>query len=414
MRTTQRFAPSRGLIALLIAAFLIGTNGTSIATAQENPIGRNSFTSPRLGTEVDWSRDWIVDRSQSALEQSRDILFLSAVNFDAVVFIELRSHRSFRTAEQALDAFLSRLGSEDDLNISNDNRADYPPNLTYREGRKVDDVTTHIQAQMTDTAMMISAIVAVPDIQEDAFELATSTITVDGVPLFEVKPLCDSPTSTTPVASTGSDKTAGFGSQATPEVSDECIAIPVSTAPANPTPSPTPSSSGGSKTAGLNDDTYQAPTFNVSFDYNTNDWELADDLAAGENNGRDSVQLDSTEFVAFLVVESYEGHGGRASTCIDLSLREWGILPGTNEILTDRDENDLVGSIRGRVWGAYAFTFVDTSTESEDELDLNAYVECRAMPGGRGVVVITLIAQPGDFLDAYDDLQPILSSLRVG
>jgi hypothetical protein len=418
VRTTQRVATPRGLIALLIAAFLIGNSGTAIATAQDNPIGRNSFTSSKFGTQIDWSRDWIVDRDQSALEQSRDILFLSAVDFEAVVFIELRSQKSFRTAEQALEAFLSRLGTAEALNISNDNTAIYPPNLTYQEGRKVDDITTFIQGQVTDTAMMISAIVAVPDIQEEAFDLATSTITVDGVPLFEFKPLCDSSSSgpqATPAASSGSDKTAGFGKQdeATPGATSDCVAIPVSTATAGSTPTPTPTSSGG-KTAGLNDDTYNAPTFDVSFDYNTNDWVLTDNLAAADNDGRDTVQLDSVDFASTLVIESYDGHGGRASTCIDLSLREWGILPGENEVLTDSDGNELVGSTRGRVWGAYAFTYVDMSGEDEAEIELNAYVECRAMPGGKGVVVITLLSQPGDFLDAYDNLQPILGSLRVG
>ncbi|CAN5524854.1 hypothetical protein BH09CHL1_BH09CHL1_26860 [soil metagenome] len=418
MRTTQRVSTPRGLIALLIAAFLIGSSETAIATAQENPIGRNSFTSSKFGTQIDWSRDWVVDRDQSALEQSRDILFLNAVDFDAAIFIELRSQKSFRTADQALEAFLSRLGTAEALNISNDNTASYPPNLTYQEGRKVDDVTTYIQAQVTDTAMMISAIVAVPDTQEDAFDLATSTITVDGVPLFEFKPLCDAAstgTSAAPIASGGSNKTAGFGKQddATPTTASDCVAIPVSTATAGSTPTPTPTSSGG-KTAGLNDDTYTAPTFDVSFNYNTNDWELTDDLAAADNDGRDTVQLDSIDLASTLVIESYDGHGGRASTCIDLSLREWGILPGENEVLTDSNGNELVGSTRGRVWGAYAFTFVDTSTESDEEIELNAYVECRAMPGGQGVVVITLLSQPDDFLDAYEALQPILSSLRIG
>lgn len=415
MRTTHRFALWRSVIALLLVALLIVSTSASSVSAQDNPIGRNDFTSPKYGTEITWTRDWIVDRDQSAIEQSRDILFLNAVGGDAIVFIELRSQKSFRTAEQALSAFISRLG-EDTLNIVDDQTAEYPPNLTYEQGTKGQEVTTYIQAQVTDTAMMVSAIVTDPtdrDAQEAATELARSTITVDGVPLFDAKPLCGAPATTSTPKTSGNTKTATFGDQAaTPEAENtDCIEVDFTT---TSTPVPTPTPTGSGKSSNLNDETYQAPTFDVSFNYNPDDWEVSDDLAADENDGRDSVQLDSASLGAFIVVESYAGHGGKASTCIDLSLREWGILPGTNEVLTDRDGNDLVGSTRGRTWGAYAFTFTDMSSDEPQDLDLNAYVECRAMPGGKGVVVVTLIAQPADFLDAYDDLQPVLASLRIG
>jgi hypothetical protein len=413
VRTTQRLVRGRGVIALLMVALLTLSTTASIASAQESPIRRNDFTSPKYDTEITWSRDWIVDRDQSAIEQSRDILFLTAVDYDAVVFIELRSQRSFRTAEQALDAFMTRLDVNENFNIGDDDRTtDYPPNLTYEQGAKGQELATYIQAQVTSTAMMVSAIVSDPadaDAQEAADELARSTIMVDGVPLFDFTPLCGAPTSS---AGGGGSKTATFGDSATPEAdSTDCIEVDFST---SATPVPTPTPAGGGKGANLNDETYQAPSFDVSFTYNPDDWEVSDDLSADDNNGRDSVQLDNTSLGAFIVVESYEGHGGKASTCIDLSLREWGILPGQNEVLTDADGNELVGSTRGRVWGAYAFTFTDTSSDDGEDLDLNAYVECRAMPGGKGVVVINLISQPADFLDAYDDLQPILASIRIG
>jgi hypothetical protein len=400
------------MTALLMVALLTVSAGASIAVAQDNPIGRNDFTSPKYGTEITWSRDWIVDRDRSAIEQSRDILFLSAVDYDAVVFVEVRSQRSFRTAAQALDAFMTRLDVDQNFDIVDDQTDAYPPNLTYEQGAKGQEVDTYIQAQFSDTAMVVSAIVTNPadaGEQDAVNELARSTVTIDGVPLFDAKPVCGAPESTQSDKSGGTQKTSTFGAPATPVAGGECISVDFDS-----TPAPTPTTTGGGKSSNLNDETYQAPSFDVSFGYNPDVWEVAEDLAAEDNNGRDSIELDHTSLGAFVVVETYEGHGGRASTCIDLSLREWGILPGTNEVLTDRDGNDLVGSVRGRVWGAYAFTFSDMSGDSEDTLDLNAYVECRALPGGKGVVVINLISQPADFLDAYDDLQPILASLRIG
>lgn len=399
------------MIALLMVALLTVSTGASVASAQDSPIKRNDFTSPKYSTEITWTRDWIVDRDQSAIEQSRDTLVLQAVDQSAYLFIELRSQRSFRTASQALDAFMTRFDGEHNFDIIVDETSSYPPNLSFEQGAKGQRTRTFIQAQVTSSAMMISAIFTDPtdDAQNAAVDLAQSTISVDGVQLFDYNRLCDAPSAGS--TATGNTKTATFGTQATPETNGaNCIEVDFTTS----TPVPTPTAASSGKSSNLSDETYQAPSFDVSFDYDTEDWEVSDDLAAAENNGRDSVQLDSLDLVAFIVVESYEGHGGKASTCIDLSLREWGIQPGANDVLTDRDGKDLIGSTRGRVWGAYAFTFTDMSSDDPQDLDLNAYVECRAMPGAKGVVVVTLVSQPADFLDAYDDLQPILASLRIG
>jgi hypothetical protein len=397
---------------LLFVAMLVVSAAAPIVSAQENPIGRNSFISPKYGTEITWSRDWVVDRSESALEQNRDILFLNNNSLGVIAFVELRSQRSYRTAEQALEGFVSRLSSEETLEVVEDNSTAYPPNLTYEQGRKGEEVDTFIQAQVSPTAMVVSAIVSLPEETDDAFELAQSTIKIDGVAMFDFQPICGAEgESTSSSSGGGTSKTSAFETSATPEAGGDCVTIATPTAGKTPTPVPTES---GGKRTNLNSETYVAQTFPVTFDYDATQWEISDDLAAADNNGRDSVLFDNTELASTLVVEAYEGHGGKAGTCIDLSLREWGIQPGVNEVLQDRDGNDLVGSVRGKVWGAYAFTYVDTSGDTDSELDLNAYVECRALPGGKGVVVITLLSQPGDFLDAFDQIQLVLTSMRIG
>lgn len=411
LRGSHRLAPRRRFAVLLFVAMLVVSAVAPIVSAQENPIGRNSFISPKYGTEITWSRDWVVDREQSAIEQSRDILFLNNNSLGVIAFVELRSQRSYRTAEQALEGFVSRLSSEETLEVVEDNSTAYPPNLTYEQGRKGEEVSTYIQAQVSPTAMVVSAVVALPEDAEKAIDLARSTITVDGVNLFDFRPICGAEGETSSTSDGSTSKTAGFNAEATPVGGDDCVTVATPTAGKTPTPAPTES---GGKRTNLNSTTYTAQTFPVTFDYDATRWEMTDDLAAADNNGRDSVSFDSTEYASTLFIEAYEGHGGKAGTCIDLSLREWGIQPGVNEVLTDRDGNELVGSVRGKVWGAYAFTFVDTSGQTNNELNLNAYVECRALPGGKGVVVITLLSQPADFLDAFDDIQLVLTSMRLG
>ena len=71
----------------------------------------------------------------------------------------------------------------------------------------------------------------------------------------------------------------------------------------------------------------------------------------------------------------------------------------------DDQGNPIKGNERGRVWGAYLYSYEGTA--------LAGYVECRALPGASGVMVITLVTNEASFPKAYADLLPILDSIDL-
>lgn len=435
--------------ALLMLCVALSAIAAPAAARQSSPFGRSDFTSPRFGTHVEWSSDWVLDRAQSALEQRREIIVLASSTTGSAAFIELHSQRSFRTAQSLLSTFMERFTGDDSFTIIDDQSAAYPAAITF--SFDVDNATfeAYAQAEAVDGAMLVTAILSEAGSLEDGIAVADG-IVVDGRPLLDPLPICgDAGSNPEPAATSSSstsksdsfgastttdatatpEKSSGsksdtFGSKqsdepaATPEAtggsksdspggsksdappSDGCITL-VSTASGEPQPTPTPRST--NKNDGLNDVIYRSPTFGATLRYDSTVWGSEEELAAADNNGRDSLTLTSWAQPASVVIELYAGNNGKASVCIDLALRELGVSPSKDAPMVDANGNPIAGTERGRVWAAYAFTY--------DDAELAGYVECRALPGASGVMVITLITNPTAFPKAYADLLPILDSI---
>jgi hypothetical protein len=389
-----------------------------MAFAQDDPFGDSEFTSPKFGTVIEWSDDWRLDRDQSGVQQRRDVIGLNSRVNEAGVLIELQSQRSFRTAESFINAAMERYTSLVGFEQTAEDLSAYPPSLTFEFGEEDDRIAGHIQAQAIEGAMMAVLVLGRPGDVEQWMENANDQIEVNGVPLLEALPICGEATgdsdTATPAASSssGDSKTGGFG-DASDDTNGTCVevATPAPTSGnAEETPEPTPTTSSG-RGGGLNNTTYTSPTYpSVSLKYNRNNWEIAEEASADENNGRDLLRLTHTDLPAVLYIETYAGHNGRAAACIDVALGEVGIFPGVDEPLQDENGELIQGTERGRVWGAYAFEI-----ETEDgPLDAGGYVECRSLPGAAGVLVITLVVRIESFDDAYQELQPILRSIVLG
>ena len=440
--------------ALLMFCVALSTFIASVAAQESSPFGRSDFTSPRFGTHVEWSSEWVLDRAQSALEQRREIVVLASSTTRSAAFIELHSQRSFRTAGSLLGTFMERFTGDESFKIIDDQSASYPAAITFSFDVDTSSFEAYAQAEAVEGAMLVTAILSTSGSLEDGVAAADG-ILVDGRPLLNPLPICgdasSSPETSATVSPSSSSKSDSFGSSsgadttatpktssssksesfgskqseepvATPEAtgggksdsfgdstgeaktdatpSNGCITL-VSTSSGEPQPTPTPRST--NKNEGLNDATYRSPTFGASLRYNTNVWGVEQELVAADNNGRDSLTLKSWAQPASVIIELYAGNNGKASVCIDLALREWGISPATDDPMVDADGNPIAGTERGRVWAAYAFAYNDT--------ELAGYVECRALPGASGVMVVTLITNPDAFPKAYADLMPILESI---
>jgi hypothetical protein len=396
------------VLGIMLAAFPAATQA---AQSADSPYGRNDFTSPRFGTHIEWTDDWVIDRTQSVVEQRRDILVLVSSSTDSAAFVELHSQRSFRTAESLLDTFLERFSSDASFEITDDQRASYPPAIQFSFESDGTVFGAHTQAEAVDGAWLVVAVLGDPESLDESIDALSEGISVDGRSVLNPLPVCgdaQEPASATPATKKGKNDSFGSSDKAGKDnsfgTSDEGCVTLVSTASDEPQPTPTPRDT-TSKKHGINDVTYRTPTFGASLRYDSTIWGSDEELAAADNNGRDSLTLTSWALPATVVVETYAGHNGKASVCIDLALREWGITPGADEPITDDQGNPIKGNERGRVWGAYLYSYEGTA--------LAGYVECRALPGASGVMVITLVTNETAFPKAYADLLPILDSIDL-
>lgn len=397
----------------LLAAFLLTLLLPAPARSQASPFGDNDFTSPKFGTYVEWSSVWLIDRTESVIEQRRDLIGLETEDRRSAVVIELHSQRSYRTAERVLATALERYSVLSGFEQFDENLDAYPPSTSFRWGEDDDGYAGYVQAHAIERAWLIAVVIGLPDALADVRELANETISVNGAPLLAAAPICGEAGAGSSVASpdSSSDGKASDFDGATPiSAPAACVELFVPEQTGGD-PAPTPTAAAGGRGGDFDSETYTSPSFpTVSLQYSPSSWTVEEITPAENNDGRDLIFLSHNRLGAIVYAEIFAGHNGSAAACIDPALREAGISPGADQVLTDESGESIRGSRRGQVWAAYAFTL----TIENSDVSVGGYVECRALRRGAGVLVVTMIARIEDFNEAYVDLQPILASIALG
>lgn len=413
------------LARLVIALLLVVLTLPAIAIAQESPIGETEFTSPKYKTQIEWTDDWQVDRENSSIEVRRDVLGLISANGDDAVLIEMQSQRSFRTGEEYIQAALQTYSRLPEYTVIEDATDQSPPSLVFTFQLSGTDIEAagYVQSQPIAGATMVVVVLGLLDDLEAVKTRANDDITVNDVPLLVPLPICGEEETGSSGGSTTSkpgDKTEASSSSNktdktdtdTTDASPAATCVEVFQSSGNeprPTPTPVPQDSRGDSFDQRNWDSTQFP--GAGFRYDRSDWRVESELAAEDNFGRDGIILFHNDLSAYVVVEVFDGFNGRAGACIDVALSEASISPGSDELLTDADGKPISGSTQGRVWAAYAYTL---ELEDEDPTEVGGYVECRALPGAKGVLVFSMIAVIDSFDDAYEAIQPMIGSIRLG
>jgi len=154
-------------------------------------------------------------------------------------------------------------------------------------------------------------------------------------------------------------------------------------------------------------DRYEAANFPVALVYDPELWELVKNVPAERNRGRDLLRLRSTDdaLPAELSVESFDAVS-RASECFDLKLDELAPSGDAVEPITERNGYPIEGSRRGIKYAAYS---LESGERGADAI----YIECRALPGGSGVVASTLVTGLTGFDDALDAALDVLDTITI-
>lgn len=370
------FRMTAALVASLMVLFAAGP---ILAAAQAGVTSATTYESTHFGYEVEWTEDWaVVDGFTQSLESSDQ---LRLVNETIGIWVDIWGFDTNRTAESMIPAYETLLvdsGIATDLQSEPQDSSNPDAGVVvynYLIGDNQTPIEELAEFRPIDGAFIITSVKAAPDRSFLAATLVSVQITIDGDPIFPA--LFGEGDQSSGDTNNNQDDNADQGDQGN------------DTAASGP---------------GLNGNIYVSPNFGVALSFDENQWEVVDEVEAEDEEGRDVLTLDLIDPSARLWLESY-GTVTKASDCIESASLEATPSDIDYEILEDADGEPIEGSARGVAWAAY--------TWDDDGDERAAYVECRAIPGGAGVFVITLITALDDYEDAYAATEELLTSVSL-
>lgn len=384
------FRVTAALVAIVFA--LTGLRyAPSAGAAQQQPgvTSDTSYESPSFGYEIEWEDGWEVQPDGATSDESGDYVYLFSDEYGTAVSVT--SVVSQGTApETFLENYRGYLeetyGELTDGDFESADR-DAPALLVTYD---IDGTTIDEYAQVTayDNALLLTSVRTSGGLGLIAAAVVSTQFTLDGDSLLPSFGSSEDPDEdVTPEPE--DDETP------TPEDDDNKTDRPVSRDDEEETPE-------------VEDDGlehYTAPTYGVTLAYDAAVWDESQNESADDNDGRDLLLLEGVDFPANLYLETYDTYT-KASDCFDNALEEAVGDPDAAEPLEDRRGDAIEGSSRGVKFGAYTFETSSGDTQV-------AYVECRALPGGAGVFVMTLITLEDSYDDAYDALTDIADTVSL-
>ena len=365
------------LTAAFVAAFMvIFAAGPILASAQAGVTSDTTYESPNFGYEVEWTEDWAVMEDFTFTGDNSDQIRL--LNESLGIWVDILGFDTNRSAESMYDAYFTLL--DDSSTYENVEVTDVDTTMddtlaaiyNYDFGTNAVPLEELAEFRMIDGAFIITSVKAAPDRSLLAAGLVATMILIEGDASFP--------------AIFGEDS----GNTTTNTTDDE---------------TPPPASSGSTTGDGLDGNVYSSPNYGVALSFDDDVWEVNDEHEAVDDEDRDALTLDLIDTPGRLWLEAYSTVT-RASDCIVSASDE--VLPddADAELLVDENGDDFEGSSRGVAWAAYTW-------ENEDGDALAAYVECRALPGGAGVFVATLLTTFDDFEDAFNATADILVTVNI-
>jgi hypothetical protein len=389
------------LAAVFTALFMVmaGLKVQPAAAAQDGLTGDTSYESPKFGIQVEWSKDWEAlpdfTTSGDAIDSLRiysedagswiDFWFVAPNDPDPATFIE-----NYVALLEDSDAYANLESTEQD---SADPDA-VAMIATYEFGDNGTPLEEYIEVRPVGDALVLTSIKASQGLSMIAAILAMSQVDLDGDPIFPSLGTSEDDSSSS--SDDEEDNSSSNDDEDTSSNDDE------DTSSSNNDDEEDSQSS--SSQSGVDGGTYVAPTFGVYFEFDENLWEVADDVAADDSeNERDLVLLRNEDIPAVIYFESYDSVT-RASDCLE-SASEEAYGDADAEIFENEDGEAIEDSSRGVAYAAYLF-----ETDGDENV---AYVECRALPEGAGVFVITMLTLPDSWEDAYGALGDILDTVDL-
>jgi len=390
------------------------------AAAQDGLTGDTSYESPKFGYEVEWTSDWEVIADFTTSGESTDSLRIYNQEYGSWIDIWGFAAND-REPGPFLESYLGLLADSDSYgNFEYEEQDSADPDAvavmaTYELGDNATPIEDYIEVRQVGDALVLTSIKAAPGFSLVVAILAMTQVTLDGDPLFpSLGEASDDDSSSNQDdeeddngSSNQDDEEDDNGSSNQDDEEDD------NGSSNNDDEEDDNGSSnnddeeddrGSSSQSGVDGDTYVGPTYGVYLEFDSDAWDVVEDLSADDNNGRDLLLIEHTDIPIRVYFETYDTVT-RASDCLE-SASEEAYGDADAEIFEDEDGNAIEDSSRGVAFAAYLF-------ENEDGDELVAYVECRALPEGAGVFVITMFTFPDEWDDAYAELSDILDTVDL-
>jgi hypothetical protein len=400
------------LTAVLTVAFMVfaGLKVQPVAAAQDGLTGDTSYESPKFGYEVEWTSDWEVIADFTTSGESTDSLRIYNEEYGS--WIDIWGFESNNRDEATfLESYIGLLEDSDsyaNIEVTEQDSADpgaVAVILNYELGDNATPIEDYIEVRTVGNALVLTSLKAGPGFSLIVAILAMSQVTIDGDSLFPSLGAAEEDDNSS--SSTDDEEDDNSSSSNDDEEDDNNSSSSNDDEEDNGSSSDDEDSgnddNGGQ--VGVDGGTYVSPTFGVYLEFDEDAWEVVDEVAAEDSeNERDLLLLQHTDLPINLYLEGYDSVT-RASACIE-SASEEAYGDADAEPLEDEDGEVIEGSSRGVAYAAYAW-------ENEDGDELAGYIECRALPEGAGVFVITMITLQDDYEDAFAEVSDILDTIDL-
>jgi hypothetical protein len=398
------------LAAVFTAIFMImaGLKVQPAAAAQDGLTGDTSYESPKFGYSVEWTSDWEVIADFTTSGESTDSLRIYNAEYGSWIDI-WGFEAQGREPGPFLESYIGLLTDSDSYaNLETTEQDSADPDAvavmaTYELGDNATPIEDYIEVRPVGDALVLTSIKAAPGFSLIVAILAMAQVELDGDPLFPSLGAAEDDSS----ASDDEEDDSSSSNQDDEDTSssdnqdDDSSSSDDDSSSSDDEGDDNQSSSASS---GVDGDTYTGPTYGVFFEFDSDAWDVVDDLAADDNNGRDMLLLEHADDPPIRVYFETYDTVTRASDCLE-SASEEAYGDADAEIFEDEDGEPIEDSSRGVAYAAYLF-------ESEGD-ELVAYVECRALPEGAGVFVITMFTLPDDYEDSFAALSDILDTVEL-
>ncbi|MFN8675723.1 MAG: hypothetical protein U0Z70_05045 [Thermomicrobiales bacterium] len=161
----------------------------------------------------------------------------------------------------------------------------------------------------------------------------------------------------------------------------------------------------------LSGDTWTSPTYGFTASWAGTDWEPDANAMLTAVGPEKLDRLHLINGVSSLYVEGATRYEGSLPACVETEAALLAQEGGVTNIRDFKDENGAPLVADGPNVSSRAFQL--TLDAGGEALELVDYIECRVLVPGESVLIITLVAEPGNFWDQMALAQPVMDSIVI-